>query len=208
MHDNYLKAYQKQLKLAPDGVLGQLTAKAMMEDLGITNKLLFAHMMGQMWHESGGFTAGRENLNYSAEGLLKIFKKYYSPMLAKAHARQPEKIANTVYANRMGNGDYASGDGWKYRGIFGLQLTGKDNITDFMKSIGISTLTDPDELLKDPRNYFLSGLFWFKDNGVDKLCINTSEACITAISKRVNGGTHGLEDRITKTRAVFKALCL
>jgi putative chitinase len=203
---SYLKAYQEKLGLTPDGVLGKNTARAMMEDLNVSDKLLFAHMMGQMWHESGNFEHGRENLNYSADRLLAIFPKYFTATSAKAYARQPEKIANRVYANRMGNGDEASGDGWKYRGIFGLQLTGKTNITKFMKSIGLSESTDPNTLLDDPRLYFLAGLFWFKDNGVDKICTDKSDACIMKVTKRVNGGTHGLGDRAVKTTKMFTLL--
>jgi putative chitinase len=137
---------------------------------------------------------------------LAIFPKYFTATSAKAYARQPEKIANRVYANRMGNGDEASGDGWKYRGIFGLQLTGKTNITKFMKSIGLSESTDPNTLLDDPRLYFLAGLFWFKDNGVDKICTDKSDACIMKVTKRVNGGTHGLGDRAVKTTKMFTLL--
>lgn len=205
---NYLQKYQQKLGLNPDGIMGPQTAKAMMADLGITEKLFFAHMMGQVAHESGGFVHARENLNYSADRLLEIFKKYYTPALASQHERKPEKIANHVYANRMGNGDEASGDGWKYRGIFGLQLTGRTNIQDFIKSIGLPEETNPDMLLLDPRNYFLAGKFWFEKNGVDKQCVATSTACITTVSKRVNGGTNGLPDRISQTGKVFKALGL
>ena len=214
---NYLAEYQKQLGLAADGIVGAKTAQAMMHDLGITDKLYFAHLMGQIAHESGQFSAGRENLNYSEEALLRVFPKYYkgSPGLAKQHARQPERIANHVYANRMGNGDEASGDGWRYRGIFGLQLTGKDNIVAFMKSIGLSERTNPDDLLDDPRNYFLAGDFWFRQNNAVKLCTGTSDDCILTVSRKVNIGNtkttampHGLDDRIKQTRALFKALGL
>lgn len=203
---NYLVEYQKQLGLVPDGVMGPNTAKAMMSDLGITDKLFFAHMMGQVAHESGLYKNARENLNYNAAGLLNIFKKYYTQELAKKHERKPEMIANHVYANRMGNGDEASGDGWKYRGIFGLQLTGKTNIQRFLEYIGKDKNTNPESLLDDPRNYFLAGKFWFEDNGVDKLCTAANDACILTVTKRVNGGTHGLEDRKSQTHKIFKAL--
>jgi putative chitinase len=209
---NYLSEYQKQLGLEPDGILGAKTAKAMMDDLDIKDKLFFAHMMGQMAHESGLYKNARENLNYNEAGLLNIFRKYFLGKVgsksAAHYARQPEKIANLVYANRMGNGDEASGDGWKYRGIFGLQLTGKTNITEFMKHVGVDTKLDPDVLLENPKNYFLSGKFWFEKNGVDKLCNSTNETCILSITRRVNGGTNGLDDRIVQTKKVFKALGL
>jgi putative chitinase len=205
---NYLVEYQKLLGLTADGVMGPNTAKAIMADLGITDKLLFAHMMGQVAHESGLYKNARENLNYNAAGLLNIFKKYYTQDLAKKHERKPEMIANHVYANRMGNGDEASGDGWKYRGIFGLQLTGKDNIQAFISYLGLPINTAPDSLLDNPKNYFLAGLYWFTKNGVDKLCRDTSDACILGVTKRVNGGTNGLEDRKVQTHKMFKALGL
>lgn len=203
---NYLQKYQQQLGLNPDGVLGPATATAMMKDLGITDKLFFAHMMGQMAHESGNFEHGRENLNYSEPGLLNIFRKYYTPALAAQHARKPEKIANHVYANRMGNGSEASGDGWKYRGIFGLQLTGRSNIVAFIKSVGLPEDTDPDTLLDNPKYYFLAAKFWFESNNVDKLCTASHKDCITKVSRRVNGGDNGLSDRITQTNKIFKVL--
>jgi putative chitinase len=209
---NYLVEYQKQLGLTADGVMGPNTAKAMMADLGITDKLFFAHMMGQVAHESGLYKNARENLNYSEEGLMNIFRKYFIGKVgsrsAKYYARQPEKIANLVYANRMGNGDEASGDGWKYRGIFGLQLTGKDNIVAFIRHLGLPDDTNPDSLLGDPKNYFLAGKYWFEKNGVHKQCTSTATSCIITVTKRVNGGTNGLEDRIVQTQVMFKALGL
>ena len=211
---NYLQKYQQKLGLTPDGVIGPKTARAMMADLGITSKLFFAHLMGQIAHESGLYLNDRESLNYNSAGLLNIFRTYYLPRpdLVKKHARtktqkaDQKAIANFVYANRNGNGNVASGDGWKYRGIFGLQLTGRTNIIAFIQSLGLPLDTDPDTLLNDPRTYFLAGKFWFEKNGVDKLCIAYDEACITRISKRVNGGINGLEDRIAKTKAMFKAV--
>jgi putative chitinase len=205
---NYLIEYQKYLKLTPDGVIGPNTAKAMMADLGVTDKLYFGHLIGQIAHESGLYTNARENLNYSEAGLLNIFSRYYKskPGLAKAHARNPKKIANYVYANRLGNGDEASGDGWKYRGWGSLQLTGKANIQAFIVSLGMPPDTDPESLLSNPRNYFLAGKFWFESNGVNKLCKSSDKTCITTISKRVNGGTIGLDDRIAQTSKIFKVI--
>jgi putative chitinase len=204
---NYLKAYQSRLGLVADGIIGPATAKAMMADLGITDKLFFAHLMGQIAHESGLYKNARENLNYGAAGLLNIFKKYYTPQLAAKHERKPELIANHVYANRMGNGGEASGDGWKYRGIFGLQLTGKDNIVAFIRYLGLPDDTDPDSLL--------AGKYWFVKNGADKLCDSTNSDCILRVSRKVNIGNtkttaipHGLDDRKQQTLAMFKAVGL
>lgn len=215
---NYLQKYQSVLGLDPDGKLGPKTAAAMMVDLGITDKLYFAHMIGQVAHESGGFIHDRESMNYSAQGLANTWSKYSSTgvrggpynSLAKRLERKPEAIANNVYGSRddLGNRGEASGDGWKYRGIFGLQLTGRDNIQEFIHSLGLPIETDPESLLSDPKHYFLAGDFWFKHNGVDKLCKSTSRDCIVAVTKRVNGGTNGLADRIAQTQKVFKALGL
>lgn len=201
---NYLQEYQKLLGVEADGSMGPNTAKAMMKDLGIEDKLLFCHVLGQMWHESGNFQYGRENLNYSAVALRKAWPSRFNASNATEYERQPEKIANKVYADRMGNGNEASGDGWKYRGIFGLQLTGKTNIQAFLKSLGLPIDTNPDELLKDPRNYFKAGFFWFKDNKVDKICVGTSNSVIDTVSNRVNGGTLGLIDRRETTKKMFQ----
>jgi putative chitinase len=210
---NFLQLYQKQLKITPaDGIMGPITAKAIMLDLGITDKIFACHLLAQIAHESGLYRNARENLNYNEAGLLNIFRKYFinrgGGRDAAFYAHKPELIANYVYANRNGNGDEASGDGWKYRGIFGLQLTGKYNIQAFIKYLGLPPNTEPDSLLEDPRNYFLSGLYWFMENGVDKLCTSTKETCIVAVTRRVNGGTNGLDDRIKQTKTMFKALGL
>ena len=212
---NYLVEYQKQLGLDADGIMGKGTAAAMMQDLNVTDKLLFAHVLGQVAHESGQYANFRENLNYGESGLLNIFKKYYTPELAKKHARHPELIGNHVYANRMGNGDEASGDGYKFRGIFGLQLTGKANIQDFLAHIGLPADTDPDSLQDNPKAYFQAAFYWFEKNGANNLCISTSDGCILDVSRKVNIGNtktsaipHGLDDRKAKTQAMFRALGL
>ena len=214
---NYLQRYQEYLGLVPDGIIGPKSAAAMMKDLGITDKLFFAHLIGQMAHESGLYRNFRENLNYDEPGLLNVFRKYYRgrPNLAKQHARKPQAIANYVYANRMGNGDVASGDGWFYRGAFGLQLTGKDNFLQFFKYAGLPPDTDPDSLDDNPRMYFLAGKFWFVKNGADKLCTSTKDSCIMQVSKKVNLGDeestakpNGFADRKQQTKAIFRAVGL
>ena len=150
--------------------------------------------LGQTNHESGGYKALRENLNYSADGLNKIFPKYFvkAGRDANAYARQPEKIANVVYANRMGNGDEASGDGFKYRGRGLIQLTGKNNYTAFAQSIEESVEDVPDFLETFEGAVQSACWFWESNNlnqWADKLDIMT-------LTKRINGGTIGLEDRI------------
>ena len=215
---NYLQKYQQKLGLDPDGIIGPKTAKAMMNDLGITDKLFFSHVIGQVAHESKGFTCFREDLNYSAQGLANTWSKYSASgkrggtpnALAKKLARNPEAIANDVYGGRkdLGNRGATSGDGWKFRGAFGLELTGRANINKFFELIGVPVDTDPDTLKDDPKIYFQAAFFWFDDNNVSKLCINTSTSCITTVTERVNGGINGLDDRIVKTKKVFKALGL
>lgn len=195
-----LAALQAKCGLTPDGRWGQGTYRAAKAYFKLSNNQA-AHFFGQCAHESGNFKAFSENLNYSADGLSKIFKKYFpSVAAAQPYARKPEKIANKVYANRMGNGPESSGDGWKYRGRGPIQLTGKDNYTAFSKSIGRpDVLTNPDVVCGELA--FESALWFFQKNGLlvtaDK---GTSVAVITQITKRVNGGTHGLDDRIKKTQ--------
>lgn len=194
-----LAALQSKCGVAADGKWGPGTYKAARNYFKLTGNQA-AHFFGQCAHESGNFKVFSENLNYSADGLTKIFKKYF-PTLAAAqgYARKPEKIANKVYANRMGNGPEASGDGWKFRGRGPIQLTGKDNYTAFANDIGRpDVLTNPDIVATELA--FESALWFFRKNGLlavaDK---GVSTAVITQITKRVNGGTHGLDDRIAKT---------
>jgi putative chitinase len=215
---NYLKKYQQDLGVEPDGKIGPNTAKAIMADLGITDKLLFAHAMGQAMHESGVWTNFRENMNYDAPGLLNIFRDYYKPFpgLAEKHARKPEAIGNHVYANRNGNGNEASGDGYFYRGAFGLQTTGKANFLELFEFCGLPADTNPDDLTDNYKAYFQSIFFWFKKNDAEKLCCGTSDEDITDVGKKVNRGNakkttkpaHHNDERIAYTRLMFKAVGL
>lgn len=198
---NYLAKWQEKHGLTADGLLGKNTSAAMMEWLGIT-KIQFCHLIAQIEHESAEFTAARENLNYSADGLMRTWPSRFNLNNAQQYHRQLEKIANKAYANRMGNGDEASGDGWKYRGIFGLQLTGKSNIQAFMKTVNVPIDSDPESLLDNPDYYFQAGNYFFDKNNLYSLCKDVSDATIKAITKRVNGGTIGLNDRIKKTKKV------
>jgi putative chitinase len=176
-----------------------------MKELWKVSDEQLAHILGPCHHESGGFTADTENLNYGAKGLMSIFKKYFpTEALALQYERKPEKIANKVYASRMGNGDEASGDGWKFRGRGALQLTGKDNYKAFTTFIKEDCVANPD-LVKG--KYFLeSALFFFNKNGLLPLCATVTTDSITKVSKRVNGGTHGLEDRIAQTNKFYKQI--
>jgi putative chitinase len=161
-----------------------------------------AHFFAQTAHESGNFKAFSENLNYSAKGLRGIFGKYFpTDALARAYERKPEKIANRVYANRMGNGDEASGEGWLYKGRGPLQLTGKNNYRAFGKYIGREQeiLDNPDIVANELG--FESALWFFDANKLWGICDQgVNDATILALTKRINGGTHGLDDRKLKTK--------
>jgi len=147
--------------------------------------------MAQIEHESG-LKPISENLNYSAVGLAKTFKKYF-PLIqfANSMANKPEKIANYVYANRMGNGNSGSGDGWKYRGRGFIQITGKDNYTVLSKDTRIDFLNNPDLLLQEA-NSMISALWFWNKNKLNELADKND---ILSITKKINGGTNGLEHR-------------
>jgi putative chitinase len=167
-----------------------------MEKFEINTPLRLAHFLAQCGHESGGFRLVKENLNYSAKGLMGIFKKYFpTEALAKQYERKPEKIANKVYSSRMGNGDEASGDGAKFCGRGFIQLTGKTNYQAFFKSISADINTDP--TLVATQYPLLSAAWFFNKNGLHKIADGgATTAVVTSITKRVNGGTIGLDDRI------------
>ena len=194
-----LKSLQEKIGVTADGAFGPGTMKKAMEFYKFTPERA-AHFFAQTAHESGNFKAFSENLNYGASGLLGIFKKYFSTeALAKQYERKPEMIANKVYASRMGNGDEASGDGYKFRGRGALQLTGKDNykaFSDYMKKPEI--MTNPDLVATDYS--FESAIFFFDKNKLWDICDKgVSKDTILSLTKRINGGTHGLEDREEKT---------
>jgi putative chitinase len=202
-NSNPLAALQTKCGIAADGKWGPGTYKAARDYFKLTNGQA-AHFFGQCAHESGGFKVFSENLNYSDKGLNGIFKKYFPTIASTAgYARKPEKIANKVYANRMGNGAEASGDGYKFRGRGPIQLTGKDNYTAFAASIGRpDVLTNPDIVCGELA--FESALWFFKKNNLFAIADKgVTDAVITQITKRVNGGTHGLDDRLKKTKQYF-----
>ena len=165
-----------------------------------------AAFLAQCGHESGGFKAVQENLNYGAKGLRGIFGKYF-PTDAKAleYERKPEKIANLVYGNRMGNGPETSGEGYKFRGRGYIQLTGKDNYTAFAKSIGEDTVANPD--LVSSKYPLASAAWFFSKNGLNAIADKgADDATVTAVTKRVNGGTIGLPDRIKHFKEYYHLL--
>jgi putative chitinase len=195
-----LAALQSKCGIAADGKWGPGTYKAARDFFKLTNNQA-AHFFGQCAHESGGFKVFSENLNYSAQGLNGIFKKYFpTPASTTGYVRKPEKIANRVYAGRMGNGPESSGDGWKFRGRGPIQLTGKSNYTAFATDIGRpDVLTNPDLVTSELA--FESALWFFRKNNLFAIADKgVTDAVITQITKRVNGGTHGLDDRLKKTK--------
>jgi len=198
-----LKSLQEKIGVAADGAFGPGTMKKAMEFYKLT-PVRAAHFFAQTSHETGGFKAFSENLNYSAQGLQGIFGKYFPGNLEESYARNPEKIANRVYASRMGNGDEASGDGWKFRGRGALQLTGKANYEAFAKFLNNNeVLTDPDTVAT--KYAFESAMFFFERNKLWAICDKgINDATILELTKRINGGTHGLEDRKTKTYKYYE----
>ena len=187
----------------PDAVLAQIPETA--KKFNITNNLRLAHFLAQCGHESGNFKAVSENLNYSADGLKKIFGKYFPGNLNESYARQPEKIASRVYASRMGNGDEASKEGFKFRGRGYIQLTGKANYTNFTKFIGEDCVSNPD--LVATKYPLASAAFFFDSNKLWAICDKgADDATVTAVTKRVNGGTIGLPDRIKHFKEYYNLL--
>jgi putative chitinase len=198
-----LQSLQKKIGVAADGAFGPGTMKKAMEFYKLT-PVRAAHFFAQTAHETGGYKLFSENLNYSAQGLQGIFGKYFPGTLEESYARNPEKIANRVYASRMGNGDEKSGDGWKYRGRGALQLTGKDNYAAFAKYLQKpEIMTNPD--LVATEYSFESAMFFFDKNKLWEICDKgINDAAILALTKRINGGTHGLEDRNQKTKKYYE----
>ena len=188
----------------PDSVIDQITS--IETKFEINTPLRLAHFLAQCGHESGGFKVVKENLNYGAKGLRSIFGKYFpTDALALAYERKPEKIANKVYANRMLNGDEASGDGYKFCGRGYIQLTGKENYTNFGKAIGIDLTATPD--LVATQYPLLSAAWFFHKNGLHKLAdAGATEAAVTSVTKRVNGGVIGLADRIKHFNEYYNLL--
>jgi putative chitinase len=162
---------------------------------GITTAARVAGFVAQGQHESADFTILQENLNYSAKGLRGIFGKYFpDDTIANQYAKKPEMIANRVYGGRMGNGPEASGDGYKFRGRGILQLTGRANYTQCSRDLfGDDTLANDPDLVRTPEYAIITACwFWYK-NKLNEIC---DKGDIVLLSKRINGGTIGLEDRI------------
>jgi putative chitinase len=188
----------------PAAVIAQIPETA--AKFGITTNLRLAHFLAQCALESTGFTAVVENLNYRAARLMQVFPKYFRGVDPAAYANNPAKIANRVYANRMGNGDEASGDGFKYRGRGYIQLTGKTNYTIFSQFIGEDCVNNPDWVAtKYP---LASAAFYFNSNNIWAICDRGADAAtVTRVSVAVNGSPpHAVPQRLQNFREFMNAL--
>ena len=188
----------------PDSVLAQIPDTA--AKFNITNPLRLAHFLAQCGHESGGWKATSENLNYSSKGLMGIFKKYFPTLaLAEQYARKPEAIASRVYGGRMGNGVEATKEGFKFRGRGYIQLTGKDNYKAFDAFVPEEIIANPD--LVATKYPLMSAAWFFNKNGLWAICDKgADQGTVTAVTKRVNGGTIGLPDRIKHFNEYYNLL--
>lgn len=187
----------------PDAVLAQIPAAA--SEFGITTNLRLAHFLAQCALESTGFTATVENLSYSARRIAQVFGKYFRNVDPAPYARNPQKLGSRVYANRMGNGNEASGDGYRYRGRGYIQLTGKNNYASFSHFIGEDCVANPD--LVATKYPLASAAFFFNSNNIWAICDQgPDDATVKKVTKAVNGGTHGLAERIKHFKKFRAAL--
>jgi putative chitinase len=176
-----------------------------MKQFNITNSFRLTHFLAQVAHESGNFRYTRENLNYSTEGLLKVFPKYFDKNTAPLYARKPEQIANIVYESRMGNGNRNTGDGWRFRGRGYIMITGKTNYKAFGDFIGVDLLKDPDLIAT---KYPLTSAAWFfEKRGLWAICDEgVDQNIVKKVTLKVNGGYNGIADRLSKTNVLFNIL--
>jgi putative chitinase len=182
--------YSKLRKHLPAEVFDQILDVALLYK--INTPLRLAHFLAQCHHESNGFRVVEENLNYSAKGLLKTFQKYFNEKSAEEYAHNKVRIASRVYANRMGNGNEESQDGWKYRGRGYIQLTGKDNYTAFNDRLSEDIVSNPDLVAT---KYPMLSAAWFWDmNKINEIIDN--DGSVYDVTKKVNGGLNGIEDRM------------
>lgn len=195
---------QRKFNLKDDGVLGRITLKRLSEELSLTKEET-AHLLGQMSHETGYFNYDEENLNYSKNNLLKTFPKYFpTEDSTKGYVNNPVKIGSKVYANRMGNGPEESQEGFKYRGRGAIQLTGKDNYKAFSVYIKEDCVSNPDLV---SQKYFLeSALFFFTKNNLWKFCTKVDDKSIERLTKKINGGLNGIEERKSLTKKYYSLL--
>lgn len=187
----------------PDSVIAEISSIG--EKFGIITNLRLAHFLAQCSTESGNFKLVYENLNYSKSGLMKVFGKYFPNNLAESYAHQPEKIASRVYGNRLGNGDEASKEGWKYRGAGYIQLTGKENFRKFGEFLGVDLVSNPE--LVGTKYPLTSAAYFFNSNNLWSICDQgKGEDVVTEVSRRVNGGFNGLDHRKQEFKRFEKLL--
>jgi putative chitinase len=189
----------------PDSVIAQLDA-TIQQYPAINSEYRVAHLMGQAKEESEGYTHTHENLHYSGDALWSIFHTHFTDRNeAESYGRQPERIANRIYANRIGNGDESSGDGWNYRGRGYLQITGKDNYQAMGDAIGVDLVSNPDLVESD---YPMMSAAWFFDShNLWSICDKGVDAAtITIVTEHVNGGQLGLSARVQYTTDIYNAL--
>lgn len=187
----------------PESIIEQIPEVS--EKFNITTPLRLAHFLAQCSHESGGFKVFHENLNYSADGLKKIFPKYFPGNLAESYARNPEKIASKVYGGRMGNGVESTKEGYKFRGRGALQTTGKENYKRLGDFLGVNLIENPD--LVATKYALASAAFFFNSKKLWSICDKgADDATVTAVTKRVNGGTIGIEQRLKEFKHFYKLL--
>ncbi len=162
-----------------------------MQEFSINTPMRISIFLAQIAHESGGLSTFVENLNYHTAGLLKTFPKYFTVATAPQYARNPQKIASKTYANRMGNGDEASGDGWRYRGRGVIQLTGKNNYQACGSALKLDLIKNP-ELLEEPLNAFRSACWFWTSRNLNTLA---DAGDFISITRKINGGINGLQER-------------
>lgn len=205
MKKNPIKRFQKKYGLIADGILGRNTARAMQRawDLGT---LEAAHFLGQTSHETLNFTRTEENLNYSYERLLQVFKlSNEEKQFAKSLIGHPEKIANFIYANKNGNEE--ADDGWNFRGRGSIMLTGRSNYERFAQKKHTLCILETPEIVGD--RYFLdAGLFFFNENNLWDLCCDLENETIKKLTREINGGYNGLQNRIKKTKYYWQLLTI
>lgn len=207
-----MKALQARCGATPDGAFGPNTAKAIAKQYELSPERA-AHLLGQSAHESGYFKLTEENLNYSENALNRVFRRYFGEGKENAadYARNPEKIANYVYMDKNRSkggalGNTEEGDGWRWRGRGFLQCTGRTNYRKFAAEMRLpDVMKDPDLVATE---YAFESAFWFfQRNGLFKIADKgVNDDVITEITRRVNGGTHGLDDRLDKTKKIYKWL--
>lgn len=204
--DDIVKAFQREIGAVPDGIIGKETYRKGMAYYKLTPEAA-AHFFGQLACESNSFTVFEENLNYSALGLLATFPKYF-PLKSQAeeYAHKPERIANRVYGNRLGNGPESSGDGWKYRGRGAIQLTGRENYSKFAEFCKDSAVIEaPDRVFG---KYAFKAAFWFfKANKIFTIANKgVTDELIEQVTRKVNGGLNGIDYRKRKTYEIYNVL--